>query len=259
MSEVTQKSNLNQVSDWLQVWNDQSALRERAETRAIDEVTPILKQYLTQSGQILEGGCGPGEWVCYLRARGYSVIGLDFCTSVLQESIKQEPTLPFVAGDVTKLPIKDASLDAILSFGVVEHFEGGPYAALWECNRVLKPGGLLFVSVPHMNLLRRTPFLERIRKSALLRKMLKLRQEFWQYKFTTQQVQGFLQATAFSTISLFPLYHEGGLAFDLFFLKNKIRPWEATNSGKALTRALKAISPWITNHMILAVAVKRGE
>lgn len=39
--------------------------------------------------------------------------------------------------------------------GVIEHFEEGPHAPLKEAYRVLNPGGLAFVSVPTVNIIRR--------------------------------------------------------------------------------------------------------
>ena len=124
MKKVVGQTNLNQVSDWLQIWSDRSILSERSASRAFDEVTPILKQYLPVQGLILEAGCGPADWVYYLRSIGYDVVGMDFCTPILVDSMGQESSLPLVAGDVFQLPFKDDSLEGILSFGVIEHFEG---------------------------------------------------------------------------------------------------------------------------------------
>jgi len=39
--------------------------------------------------------------------------------------------------------------------GVIEHFEDGPLPALKEAHRVLKPNGLIFVSVPTVNISRK--------------------------------------------------------------------------------------------------------
>jgi ubiquinone/menaquinone biosynthesis C-methylase UbiE len=39
--------------------------------------------------------------------------------------------------------------------GVVEHFEQGPLPALKEAYRVLKPDGMIFVSVPTFNIIRK--------------------------------------------------------------------------------------------------------
>lgn len=49
--------------------------------------------------------------------------------------------------DLTALSFADASLDAVLSFDVLEHVPDHR-AALRECRRVLRPGGALLLSVP---------------------------------------------------------------------------------------------------------------
>lgn len=51
--------------------------------------------------------------------------------------------------DVTRLTFPDASLDAVLTFDVLEHVPDYR-KALAECARVLAPGGVLLLSVPFM-------------------------------------------------------------------------------------------------------------
>src|SRR5262249_305364 len=157
-----------------------------------------------------------------------------------------DPTLPFTVGDVTDLPFRSACLDAVISLGVVEHFENGPYAALLEARRVLKPSGILLVSVPHMNGLRSLPLVERLGKNPFLRRLAGKRLKFWQYKFTRNQVRSFLTATGFEIEELLPLYHEEGFVFDLPFLGSRQRQYRANPVGRAVAMSLKAISPWIT-------------
>jgi SAM-dependent methyltransferase len=53
--------------------------------------------------------------------------------------------------DVTQLSIASASVDAVLSFEVLEHVPDYK-AALREFQRVLRPGGMLLVSVPFLPL-----------------------------------------------------------------------------------------------------------
>jgi len=65
------------------------------------------------------------------------------------------------------LPLDNASVDAVLSFDVMEHVQDVP-RALEECHRVLKPGGRLFVVFPsyyqpvehHLSLVTRCPGLQ---------------------------------------------------------------------------------------------------
>lgn len=52
-----------------------------------------------------------------------------------------------VPGRAEELPFPDGSFDAVCLFDVLEHLEDDR-AALAEVRRVLKPGGLLFISVP---------------------------------------------------------------------------------------------------------------
>jgi hypothetical protein len=55
--------------------------------------------------------------------------------------------LRFVRGDARLLPLHDASVDAVVSFETIEHFDGQD-RFLTEVRRVLRPGGCLIVSTP---------------------------------------------------------------------------------------------------------------
>jgi len=63
---------------------------------------------------------------------------------------------PLVRGDITAIPLPDASQDALLCTEVLEHVED-PLAALVEFARLLKPGGELFLTVPAACRVHRVP------------------------------------------------------------------------------------------------------
>lgn len=73
----------------------------------------------------------------------------------------------FHVGFAEALPLEDASVDAVLSFDVLEHVQNVP-AALGECYRVLRPGGLFLLVFPsyfqplehHLSLVTRCPGLQ---------------------------------------------------------------------------------------------------
>ena len=68
----------------------------------------------------------------------------DFSLGMLREGRRRQPTLPFVAGDATRLPFADASFDAVtISFGLRNVVD--PDRALAEMLRVTRPGGRLVV------------------------------------------------------------------------------------------------------------------
>src|SRR6476660_9561070 len=62
------------------------------------------------------------------------------------------PENEFRVGDIRETGLPDASIDAYFSWGTFEHFEEGFGRVVSEAYRVLKPGGLLFVSMPTVNL-----------------------------------------------------------------------------------------------------------
>jgi SAM-dependent methyltransferase len=105
-------------------------------------------------GRVLEIGCGTGGITLHLARAGFHAVGID--------SLQYDPEI-LVAGnayarrlglpsclepaDAASLPFVDGAFDAIVCFSVVEHLDD-PLKALEEAIRVLKPGGVLFVSFP---------------------------------------------------------------------------------------------------------------
>lgn len=105
----------------------------------------------------LDAGCGTGTLTRWLAARGCSVLGVDAAPDMIaaaNRSLQSENTsdrLSFVRiNTVARLALDDGSLDGILCSSVMEYLPA-PGACLSEFARVLKPGGLLLVSVPNRN------------------------------------------------------------------------------------------------------------
>jgi SAM-dependent methyltransferase len=138
---------------WEGNWSDQAAASREALRRG-DPLLPHFLEGTEAKARVLEGGCGLGHYVQVLRESGRRAVGLDFALQTLARVRRGDAELPLAGGDVSALPFRDGSLDAYISQGVVEHFEGGPQPALREAARVLRPGGLLLISVPDFNPLR---------------------------------------------------------------------------------------------------------
>ena len=143
----------------MKLWDNMWAARTiEGELEACDLETPARDSflaYIPKGGRIIDGGCGFGKWVIYLKRLGYDIVGLDNNEIAIAKLKSYDSSLQVELGDILNIHYPDSSFDAYISMGVVEHFEGGPLPALLEAYRVLKPDGLIFVSVPTVNIMRR--------------------------------------------------------------------------------------------------------
>jgi SAM-dependent methyltransferase len=127
------------------------------ELEACDLETPardLFMSYIPKGGRVIDGGCGFGKWVIYLKKLGYDIVGIDNNKLAITKMKDYDESLQVELGDILDIRYPDNTFDAYISMGVVEHFEDGPLPAFKEAYRVLKPNGLIFVSVPTSNVIR---------------------------------------------------------------------------------------------------------
>jgi len=141
---------------WDNLWQNNKIDKKTIDkTIEFDEVVKISKKYLKKGSLILEGGCGSGIQVYKLHKTGFNVIGIDFAEKTIADLNKNHPELNIQLGDVRKTTFPDHYFDAYWSFGVIEHFYTGYDDILNEMKRIIKPGGYLFISFPHLSPLRK--------------------------------------------------------------------------------------------------------
>jgi ubiquinone/menaquinone biosynthesis C-methylase UbiE len=118
-----------------------------------EQVAGALARRIAPGSPVLEVGIGTGRIAIPLATKGYSITGVDLSWNMLQklkenyqaQSPQQGSTSPAVAqADATRLPFHTAQFEAVLAVHVL-HLIPDWQQALVEIQRVLKPGGSLFV------------------------------------------------------------------------------------------------------------------
>jgi SAM-dependent methyltransferase len=122
------------------------------------ELTPqlraLVERFVPPGSRCLDVGCGDSQTVGpALRERGCRYVGVD----VAETAIHHAQAAGFDAQlikDASELPFQDGSFDVAFMVEVLEHLFT-PYLAVAEVHRVLRPGGVLLVTVPNVAYWRR--------------------------------------------------------------------------------------------------------
>jgi GT2 family glycosyltransferase/SAM-dependent methyltransferase len=250
---------------WQRAWRERNLPREVELCRHRE-----LRQHLSHElaalpdPVIVEAGCGNGAWVAHLQQSQHRVLGVDNYVPALQELKRHFPQAIAVAADVRRMPFPDNFADACISLGVVEHFPAGPQQVLSEMQRILRPGGLLFLTVPYYNWLRRL-FIHPLRAGymALQKRVRRRHLRFVEYRFTRHGItravaEEGLQVLAVSTDEYDA--REANLGLGLYVDLPAFRgnyPGELNRLGRLVRTIGNAINPWWVSGGILVVAQKR--
>ncbi|TLY30037.1 MAG: class I SAM-dependent methyltransferase [Ignavibacteria bacterium] len=186
-------------------------------------IEPLFREYLPKKGRILEAGCGPGRWVFYL--------------------------------------FPDKHFDAVISLGVVEHFQEGPQRAFKEARRILKDGGFYFVTVPLQNL-------NRLLIANPLKELKRWHQKrkgvgyaFEEYRYTRREFRNLLHEAGFEIIREAPDDYKSsknmGLYVDFPFLRHSSKKWELNPAGKIVGSIFRSLTPWAACAGVMCISRKK--
>jgi 2-polyprenyl-3-methyl-5-hydroxy-6-metoxy-1,4-benzoquinol methylase len=145
---------MNYVIDYYENYREENRLTTN-NTRKIEYITTIktFEACLPKTGKILDCASGPGIYSFYFAERGYEVTALDITPrhiEFINNELKNKPySIHTGVNDATDLSRFDNNtFDVVLCMGPIYHItdEKQRQKCLDECNRILKPGGLLAVT-----------------------------------------------------------------------------------------------------------------
>ncbi len=180
----------------------------------VDGFDDIFERRLPRGGLILEAGCGVGQLVCGLQARGYRVEGVDYAYDTVRRVNETMPSLKVRVDDIDHLNVADCTYDGYISIGVFEHNMEGPLSGLREMYRVLKPGGVGLVSVPLLNR-RRKQVLKRSPEG--MSECLDNGFRFYQYYYDVTEFKRYIETSGCSVVELYPYALYAGVTRDYTF------------------------------------------
>jgi len=125
------------------------ATRERFTALAEKILRMLPEDVAARKLEVADIGCGPGAQAAVWAQKGHAVHGVDINEPLIDiaraRAAEQQLDIEYLIGSATELPWGDASMDVVLLPELLEHVADWR-PCLEEAVRILKPGGLLYLS-----------------------------------------------------------------------------------------------------------------
>jgi len=123
----------------------QAAGRERTFAKSLK----LIERYKSAKGRLLDVGTAGGSFLAVAKRSGWEVAGCEPNRWLVNWG-NDKYGLDIRPGTIFDMQLEDASFDVVTLWDVLEHTPD-PSKVMLECQRVLKPGGLLVVNYPDVD------------------------------------------------------------------------------------------------------------
>src|SRR3989338_545184 len=110
-------------------------------------VHSLIERNCRQPGRVLDLGAGSGKLLDELKQKGWQVAGVDADEKAVRLARRRGLKLVKLNQNQIRLPFTDNNFDLVVSLDTLEHVKTDA-AAIGEMKRVVKPEGLILITVP---------------------------------------------------------------------------------------------------------------
>ena len=139
--EIT-KETYDKIAERYAILHDKNDVKEK------NKAYEIMERLVPKQSMILDAGCGPGRESKHFLDVGYNVMSIDVSDGMIEEARKRVPEGDFQKMNMMELEFRAEYFDGIWVAASLLHVRKEDAGkALQEFNRVLKTGGIIFISV----------------------------------------------------------------------------------------------------------------
>jgi SAM-dependent methyltransferase len=95
---------------------------------------------------LVDVGCGRGDFLGRMKTLGWNVLGIE--PDPVSAALAERRGIPVFRGTLNEAALPDATADQVVMSHVLEHLYD-PHSVIYECFRILRPGGRLVISTPN--------------------------------------------------------------------------------------------------------------
>jgi len=155
----------------------------------------LIDYYGNTEGNLLEIGCGTGEFLLLAKKTGFNVTGIEISQSSTDIANSKLENASVICGSLENMELPEHSFDICVLFDAIEHVRS-PVDTLSKIHNLLKPGGVIFMATPSLD-----SWSGRLMKS----NWMEFKTEHLSY-FDSQTMQNILVKTGFEHVSITPNY-----------------------------------------------------